>query len=510
MLIDSINIIYSNTAPKQYSLSDTSTLMSSDGKNTKGKTSLIRFLIWGLGFNVSLTNQFKLMYSETVITLKDSPFISINRKGNKVILKSDDNENSYSLPNDEDKVLKLIFPNVPVDILPQLLGFMYFDQDGGYKAWNRNVVTQRLGNDRSYKISIESLLASLGKVDYQDFLSKQKSLDKVKKETTNFGNLLNSIYHISPDTHAELANVESDIQNLNDQISQRELELTRIKNKRMIYSSSLKDQNNFNSLLKKLSIKIKVGKNIVNVTDENIIQDRHLNTRLTEFEKHYRHMENTMSKELNNLKEKRDVLISTHTEPNDPENLFNSENNFKHLLDLLRSSGISLQDTHAATSDISTAAIKNNKEFKEDIKKTPAYSDIWNTIVFLASKIGLSGSINHHNNRLLASKISESGARRSLTVISYRLGILRYLYDTYNIQPPLIFDSPASSEMDTENLNVLLSMITSQFSEFQTIIATNQETDTFFDKKIIIQDGVIGTLDAKSVSHDITHKSENN
>ncbi|HJE45253.1 hypothetical protein [Levilactobacillus namurensis] len=493
MQIKSIIISYSNTKPKEFIFSETNNLISSNGKNTRGKTSLIRFLIWGLGFNVALTNHFKPMYSETLITLKKSPILSINRKGNKIVLTFVDKKHQFILPNDENQVHKLVFPEIPSKILPQLLGFIYFDQDGGYKAWNRNTVTQRLGNDRSYKISIESLLAILGKIDYESYFNMQSSLEKVKKETTSFTNLLDSL-HLSQLNSSDLRNsVQKNILDLNDDISKKELELSQIKEKRSIYSSSLRDQKNFNRLLKKLSIKIKNGKNIIDVTNENIIQDKHLNTRLTEFEKYYRYQENTLSRELSVLKEKRDVLIATSPNNEDVSTLFTSENNFKRLTNLLSVSGISLEDTKAATATISIASRDNKIQFLNKIKNTSAYSGIWNIIVSLSSKVGLSSSINHRNNRLLATKVSESGARRSLTVIVYRLGILKYLHDVYNAQLPLIFDSPASSEMDTDNLDILLTMITTQFSNFQIFIATNQETEISFSKKIIILNGVVDT-----------------
>ena len=94
----------------------------------------------------------------------------------------------------------------------------------------------------------------------------------------------------------------------------------------------------------------------------------------------------------------------------------------------------------------------------------------------------------------MADRISESGAQRSLVVVAYRLGIMKYLYETYKIATPLVLDSPASSEMDTANLNRLLLMITKKFPEFQIIVATNQKTDVEFTNKITLINGVVDTL----------------
>ena len=246
--------------------------------------------------------------------------------------------------------MKVMFPSVPSKVLSQILGFMYFDQDGGYKAWNRNVVTQRLGNDRSYKISIESLLAELGKVDYEAYHSKDKSLEKVKNETTNFTELLGSIHSVDMDDD-KTTELYDEVKDLNDRISKKELELSRVKDKRVMYSSSLRDQENFKKLLKKLSIKVKVGNEIVSVVDDNIVQDKHLHTRLSEYEKHYHGLEKALQSEVDNLRQKRDVWALTQNDKK-TNTLFNSENSFKRLLNLLRTSGISTDDSRAATADI--------------------------------------------------------------------------------------------------------------------------------------------------------------
>ena len=60
---------------------------------------------------------------------------------------------------------------------------------------------------------------------------------------------------------------------------------------------------------------------------------------------------------------------------------------------------------------------------------------------------------------------------------------------------PLIFDSPAYSEMDENNLDLFIKMIKSKFNDHQIIIATNQKVKNIKSmSKISVNDGVFGTL----------------
>lgn len=488
MWIDSIKINYANTPSKEYFFEKTN-LLSSNGVNSKGKTSLIRFIIWGLGFNVALTNEFMSMYAETSLVLS-SPSLILTRKGNHMNLSEKGVEQGFELPSQENTLMSYLFPDVPEKIVDQLLGFMYFDQDGGYRAWNRNYVTQRLKQERTYKISIEALLASLGNIDYEKYEEKGKRLKKVKEETSGFTELIAVVSDIKKRNNEE-KNVDiSEIQQLNDEISKKQLRLKQVAEKRKIYAINLKDQVQFKQLLKKLSLKVNIDGRIIDVTDSNIVQNKYLKVQLTEYEKHYKYLEKNLISEISSLKAQREVLLDTAPDPN---SLFEVSNNFSHLQQLISVSGITIEDVQNATEDIINASKKVNEDYRYELKRTDAYNDIWNTIVSLAQKVDLTDAINYKRNGLLDQHISYSGAKRSLIVMTYRLGIMKYLYERFNIMPPIILDSPASQEMDEANLNKLLRMVINEFPGFQIIVATNQKNDIAFEQIHTLEKGVLGT-----------------
>lgn len=490
LAIKRITIEYSKDE-QFYILDSKLNLITSDGSNRKGKTSLIRFLFWGLGFDVSLTENFSSAYAETSIEFASPRSIKkIRRRGQSIILNTGESATRYVLPVQEDQVLQQLFPGIPSEIIDQLLGFIYFDQDAGYRAWNRNVVTQRLSNDRSYKISIEKLLAEFASLNYKEYADVSRSLEKTATQTRDLTELLKSI---SDTTVTDGITSTAGVEQLNDQISEKQLSLHRAKGKLNIYSASLKDQKNFDRLLNKLALKVRINGEIFDVTSDVIIRDNHLQTKTQQYEQYYGDIVNTLESDIERLTQDRDVLSSTRED--NQLSLFKTVDNYKRIRRLIISTGIHPDDAQAATDDIQKTRKGYKEKFRQKIKNSAAYSEIWEMIVELATKIGLNRVINSKRNGLLDSTIKSSGAERSLVIMVYRLGILKYLKYRYGFSAPLVLDSPASQEMDVENLTLLLKMITSEFPDTQIIVATNQHVDFSFEQTITLSDGVLRTLE---------------
>lgn len=53
---------------------------------------------------------------------------------------------AYKLLNDEESVLSRLFSEISKAILEFVIGYFYFDQDGGCKSWSKGPVVQKLKN----------------------------------------------------------------------------------------------------------------------------------------------------------------------------------------------------------------------------------------------------------------------------------------------------------------------------------------------------------------------------
>ncbi|WP_191088300.1 hypothetical protein, partial [Lactobacillus crispatus] len=494
-------IKYSNVSgnfSKKYCFDKTKiNLISSNGINSRGKTSLIRFIIWGLGYNISLTSEFSSSYAETEIEMEQSDLSTIIRKRNILELHYKNNiVKKLSLPDDALKIEKSIFGSITTDvddIYKQLIGYFYFEQDSGYYAWNRGSVIQQLDDDSvSYKINIEALLAAWVSVDYNKYLKRRSYYTSASEATKGLTKLIDTAKNISlNDSNQEKA------QQISDKISQLTLQLERIKERKEIYSQNIKDYDAFYKLIDKLAIKVKYKDKIISVTKDNLLDDKRLNFKLKGYKGYYSDLEKKIEKDISNLKKDRSLLL-TVTEGDKQTELIEADNKYQKIQKSVLSTGISFEESDNVHKQMSSLKTRWENDFNNKLINSDAYTDIWNNIVKLAKSIGFKGSSKYfklEENNLLKRKIPFSGADRTIAVLVYRLGILLYLEKIFKIKLPIIIDSIASQEMDKINVSSVISMLKKYFRGHQIIVATNQEVKLTEDiNKILITDGVIGTL----------------
>lgn len=501
MLIKSITIKYSNISgnfSKKYSFGKTKiNLISSDGINSKGKTSLIRFIIWGLGYNISLTSEFSSPYAETKIELGQSDLSTIVRKRNKIEFHYKDNTvKSLTLPDDALEIEKSIFSSITTDVddvYKQLIGYFYFEQDSGYHAWNRGSVIQQLDDDSvSYKINIDALLAAWVNVDYDKYLRQKSYYTTATDATMGLTKLIDTAKNISLNN----SNQEK-AQQISDKISQLTLELERVKERKAIYSQRIKDYESFYDLIDKLAINIKHNGKIIPVTRDNLLDDKRLNFKLRGYKGYYSDLEKKLEKDIKDLKKDRSLLLTITADDKQTE-LIEADNNYQKIQKSVLSTGISFEESDSVHKQMSGLKNEWENKFKDKLINSDAYTDIWNNIVELAQDLEFRGSSKYFGikeNNLLRRKMPFSGADRTMAVLVYRLGILLYLEKIFDIKLPIIIDSIASQEMDKINLASVISMLKKHFKGHQIIIATNQTVNVTKDiNKMLITDGVFGTL----------------
>ena len=81
------------------------------------------------------------------------------------------------LPNQQNELHKLIFNTSNIDILNNLLGSFYVDQEKGWTLLNRGKV---IGENR---FNIESLIRGLSEIDCDDLIEKE---NKLKNELAKY------------------------------------------------------------------------------------------------------------------------------------------------------------------------------------------------------------------------------------------------------------------------------------------------------------------------------------
>ena len=127
-------------------------------QNSKGKTTLLRFLLYSLGYNIPNTRRIKFERCEVKMVLFTETIgeVTLLRSSNShIVLLVDDNRTTYVLPEQQNVLHGLLFGTENVDILNNLLGAFYVDQEKGWTLLNRGNAIGRIHFD------IEELIRGL-------------------------------------------------------------------------------------------------------------------------------------------------------------------------------------------------------------------------------------------------------------------------------------------------------------------------------------------------------------
>ena len=144
---------------KRIEFSDSTNMIYSD-KNSVGKTTLVRALLYALGYSVPSTKGLKFDDMEFYMTIdKDGKDYKLYRHNSYLSIDDGIEETGYSLPSDFHEVMKQVFDCENPDVADNLLGACYMDQEKGWTLLNRGKV---IG---SISFNIEALIRGLGGID---------------------------------------------------------------------------------------------------------------------------------------------------------------------------------------------------------------------------------------------------------------------------------------------------------------------------------------------------------
>ena len=162
MILKKLEIAFANKGNKKlfeqnkiYEFKE-STLITSDGSNSRGKTTLIRFIIYSLGFSIPLTDGMHGQNYKTKLefTNKENEYI-VERENEEIIVR----RNGIKLENDKNTYLLNLFSLSSFEELDNFLGCFYIDQEKGWTLLNRG----RIIGKRTF--NIEKLISFLNKLD---------------------------------------------------------------------------------------------------------------------------------------------------------------------------------------------------------------------------------------------------------------------------------------------------------------------------------------------------------
>jgi hypothetical protein len=429
-------------------------------KNSSGKTTLIRFLLYGLGFNIPNTRSIKMEKYDVITNIinDDVKEIEVFRSNISAYLKYDStNENHFLIPHETSEMHKLIFNIDNILILESLLGVIYFDQEKGWTMLNRGTIIGR----NSFKI--EEYIRGLSNIDASEVIKKIDYLEDLK---TKYSKLLDiaeyqeeiakSTGNISYESYEK--KIVKEINIVKSEISALESDIKSLK-------KSINDNTSFRKYIEKMRLYVLYKDERIPVNEDTIdglpefkqIQEKRLDLKYRTLKKLYSTLDDKQKQY-----EKQYGLLQVEDKIIDYENrILGSRIDTMELYRIVDNVKDRLRDAKSELKELNESNIQ-------------LMHKINNYVLFAMDHFGITDSIHVNQDTYLLTKDlkSLSGTLLHFTVAAFKYAYIKILQETYDINVPIVIDSPGGKEVKDENVEKLLNFYINEFPKNQIIIST--------------------------------------
>ena len=441
-------------------------LIHSD-KNSKGKTTLLRFMLYALGYNIPNTKKIKFNQCEIELIVENEKKEEIKLvRNNLPIIQIEKNKKKkvYVIPEQQDELQEMVFGIENKDIISNLLGVYYIDQEKGWTLLNRGIV---IG---SIHFNIEELIRGLSGINCTDLIEKETQL---KRKISKYKQMLSiaEYQQILQNEKGLVTNsyedkIDSELDSL--LIKQREIkeELRRI-------DKILSDNKHFKKFVIEMKLLVKTSSGeIVPVTENNIVG---LNDAI----------ELLVTKR--KLTFARFVDVTSKIEKKQKK--FDKEYEQLKFFELVNQ--LEIFDKRISSIPLNRIIIKQEitnlekevKDIREEISRITKNNNtigsyIFEIIIKYATELKIGDKNSISPTYLFTSNLKElSGAILHKTVFAFKLGYISAIKKKLNIKLPILLDSPTGKEVDQENIKLMMNILKRDFSDHQIIIASIFEYD---------------------------------
>lgn len=434
-------------------------------KNTRGKTTLLRFMLYGLGYNVPNTKKIKFEQCNVELIIECEKLGTVKLVRDSLyslefsIIPSTD-KRTFVLPEQQIELHSLIWNSTNLDILENLLGAFYVDQEKGWTLLNRGVV---IG---SIHFNIEALIRGLSNVDCSDLIQKEKMLTN---EINKYKQMYSvSLYRETLEKDSGSLITDSYEMEIDSTLDMLIVEQKRVKSELNRIDKLLSDNKRFKKFVSEMKLVVISPEG----TEFAVTEDRIVG----------------LNDSIDLLASKRKMIfielnkLSNQIKKLQTERQFESE----QLSFFETATQIQIFDKTIARFPLNSVAIKKEldklkekrKSVRDEItditKRNNVISKItYDNIVKYATELGIGNKDSIPISYLFTSNLKElSGAILHKTVFVFRLAYILAIESVINIKLPIILDSPSGKEVDTINTNAMMEILKRDFSDHQIIIAS--------------------------------------
>ena len=456
-------------------------------KNTVGKTTFLRAIFYALGYPVPSTKGIKFDGMEFWITVvNNEKQYKLYRHASYLSIDDGNSQVDYSLPTDWYEIFTILTGCDNRDILDNLLGAAYMDQEKGWTLLNRGKV---IGN---ISFNIEALVRGLGGKECADELLQ---LEAVKRQLKKY-EYMHSVAEYQEAIHEAGEDIDYDAP---DEIVDRRIEVLRVE--REPISDELKQIKSIlrkNKLLAeyiadmKLAVQTPAG-DVIPVTQETLVgfidtnelliaRREMLAASLEEINRKIASLEKQKGKEERLFK----VQTAIEAFDSDIKKISVDAIATQRIIDQLKRERQKLQERiRSMTKQDNGVVLELHKcisAYAQELDISETYVAPNKDYIFTNDLKSLSGTILH--------KI----------VFSFKLAYLKLIREKTGIILPIVLDSPTGREVEHSTVEKMLQIIQRDYPQHQLIVASIHDYD-LRDKKIIeFKDKLFSSTDIMTVS----------
>lgn len=432
-------------------------------KNSTGKTTLMRCILFGMGYAVPGTKKFSIESSciKLKIEKDDGSLITLFRsRADSIELLESDTQYTYALPVQANELHKKIFGTDNDDIINNLLGAIYADQEKGWTLLNRGKAIAGL------HFNIDELIRGLSGRQCSDVLLRKK---KVEENLKKYKQILNiAEYRESIATAGTSMPVESFNHVRLLKLDQLKVERDSLKKEIKRLDDNIRNNRKAIELIDdmKLVIRLTDGQEVcvtrdmvVGATDSIDLLQAKKKMLISRFERVLKEIESLEFE----IKEEEQQLTLFPTET--LADVFDRKMNAIDInpVDVKRVIGDLEKQRTELNNQISQITNDSNDVTQSMIKTVQKYM----------GELGDSEAEQMTWKYLFTSNLKElSGAVLHKTVFSFRLAYIIELEKVLGIKLPILLDSPKGKEVDDSNISKMMRILQRDFPDNQIIIAS--------------------------------------
>ena len=433
-------------------------------KNSVGKTTLLRALLYSMGFNIPNTKNFKFeecKFELTVVTDSNKELLIKRGDAYGYVQNITDNKELYfSIPANVQEMHSLIFGNNNKNIIDNILAPMYVDQEKGWTLLNRGVV---IG---SIRFNIDKFIQGIGDINcfnlYEELSYIEFQIKKYRSmlSVANYQNQINKLNKIT------------EYDSYNDKL-EKEIALLEFEKRPLI----IEQERLQNVLRNNMGFRKYITDMKLHVIDENGNRIPVNEKTIEGFRDNVNYIAakiNIVNSKISNL----DKMIQTYKHKQIKNNLL-FQTDTEDIIAKFDSDISKININYISVENM----IKNLEQQRTKLKSEVAQktksnnqliSELHNYISCYAKEMGVDERyVSASNDYIFTSDLkSLSGAIFHCIVFAFRLAYIKILEDYKHINVPIILDSPRGKEVDDLNVHKMIEILKRDFANHQLLIAS--------------------------------------